>query len=52
VTPTTAPGATSDPLRRKALRDLLQYRGQMLAIVVVMASGVALFLTLRGTRGM
>jgi hypothetical protein len=34
------------------LRDILQYRGQMLAIVIVMASGVALFLTLRGTRGM
>ena len=38
----------ADPLRRKVLRDVLQLRGQMLAIVVVMASGVALFVTLRG----
>jgi putative ABC transport system permease protein len=39
---------TADPLRRKVLRDVLQLRGQMLAIVLVMASGVALFVTLRG----
>ena len=39
---------SADPLRRKVRRDVLQLRGQMLAIVVVMASGVALFVTLRG----
>jgi putative ABC transport system permease protein len=37
-----------DPLRRKVLRDVVQFRGQMLAIVIVLASGVALFVTLRG----
>jgi len=39
---------SADPLRSKVLRDVLQLRGQMLAIVVVMASGVALFVMLRG----
>lgn len=39
---------SKDPLRSKVLRDVLQLRGQMLAIVVVMAAGVALFVTLRG----
>ena len=39
---------SADPLHRKVLRDVFQLRGQMLAIVVVMAAGVALFVMLRG----
>lgn len=39
------------PLRRKALRDALHLRGQLAAVVLVVASGVALFVTLRSMNG-
>jgi putative ABC transport system permease protein len=35
------------PLDRKLLRDLLHLRGQMIAIAVVVACGVSMFVTLR-----
>jgi putative ABC transport system permease protein len=37
------------PLQRKLLRELWGLRGQLLAIGLVVASGVATFLTMRGT---
>ena len=37
------------PLQRKLLRDLWGLRGQLLAIALVVASGVATFLTMRGS---
>ena len=39
------------PLTRKLLRDVLRLRGQMLAIALVVASGIALFVTMRSMRG-
>lgn len=39
------------PLHRKVIRDLTRLAGPMLAVVVVMACGVALFVTLRSMHG-
>jgi putative ABC transport system permease protein len=39
------------PLRKKALRDVLHLRGQLVAVMVVVAAGVALFVTLRSMNG-
>jgi putative ABC transport system permease protein len=39
------------PLHRKVLRDLWHLRSQMLAVAVVMACGVAMFVTLRSMHG-
>ena len=38
-------------LRLKLVRDLWHYRGQMTAVVLVMASGIALFVALRSMNG-
>lgn len=38
-------------LRRKVVRDLWHLRGQMLAVAVVMACGIAMFVTLRSMHG-
>jgi putative ABC transport system permease protein len=39
------------PLRKKALRDVLHLRGQLVAVMFVVAAGVALFVTLRSMNG-
>jgi putative ABC transport system permease protein len=39
------------PLRKKLLRDVLHLRGQLVAVVLVVAAGVALFVTLRSMHG-
>ena len=39
------------PLHRKVLRDLWHLRSQMVAVAVVMACGVAMFVTLRSMHG-
>ena len=39
------------PLHKKALRDALHLRGQLVAVLAVVAAGVALFVTLRSMHG-
>jgi putative ABC transport system permease protein len=39
------------PLRKKAWRDVLHLRGQLVAVLLVVAAGVALFVTLRSMHG-
>lgn len=39
------------PLNRKLLRDAWHYRGQLVAIALVVASGIALFVSLRSMHG-
>ena len=41
----------SRPLHRKVLRDLWHLRSQMAAVAVVMACGIAMFVTLRSMHG-
>ena len=40
------------PLDRKLLRDVWHLRGPFLAVVLVVASGIALFVALRSMQGL